>query len=178
MSIVNYAIEGAALVLSPLSAYLVFRYLKDHVKVLHEDMRKLITDSATVIRKTVCDTNDELGKKVKETKQFLSDTSQKDHGDTRVFVQKAHEEAKAAVVDLHKVSNELLSSAAEEIKSTVNKTSAILHKSFVDSVASVEAKTAQATRERLDRPTPEVQCTKCGCNVVRYNEHNVCANCW
>ena len=177
MSIANYIMEGTALVLSPLSAYLVFRYLKDHVRTLHEDMRKLITDSATVTRKTVCDTNDELGKKVKETKQFLSDTSQKDHGDTRVFVQKAHEEAKAAVADLHKVSNELLRSAVEEIKSTVNKTSAILNKSFVDSVASVEAKTVQATRERLDRPTPVIACSKCGHNVVRYNAEHICANC-
>ena len=167
MSIVNYAIEGTALVLSPLSAFLVFRYLKDHVRTLHEDMRKLITDSATITRKTVYSVQEDLSK-----------ASLKDHGDTRVFEKQLADKVLAATNDAKEAIRSDAYTIAADVKATVHQTSAIMHKSFVDSVAYVEAKTVQATRERLDRPTPEVQCTKCGHNVVRYNEHNVCANCW
>ena len=265
--IVNYVLEGAAIALSPLSAYLVFRYLKNHVVVLHEDMRKLITDSATITRRTVYSVTEDLSK-----------ISQKDHGDTRVFMQNKHDEAvalasklhtEAAVLadteynrvetlakELHTEALGVLSAAKEDIKAVVSEASTVAQRSsievasgiqssirqsnrdatalqelvnarhaeakavaealhetliegvstaqsalksaidssheslkkdvqghvenirsdFAKAVSTVEAKTVQATRERLDRPTEVVVCTKCGCNVVRH-ENNICFTC-
>lgn len=173
---VHIALETFTLFASPLSAYLVFRYLKDHVRVLHEDMRKLITDSATITRKTVYSVQEDLSK-----------VSLKDHGDTRVFEKQLADKVLDATNDAaYKVlaatndAKEVIRSEAyiiaSDVKATVHQTSAIMHKSFADSVASIEAKTVQATRERLDRPTPVISCSKCGCNVVRH-ENGVCFTC-
>jgi hypothetical protein len=269
MSIANYIMEGTAIVLSPLSAYLVFRYLKDHVRDLHEDMRKLITDSATITRKTVYSVQEDLSK-----------VSLKDHGDTRVFekqladkvlaatndakevirseayiatadmkatvdklhtevlntldaakedikvlvgeastvaqrssieissgIQSAirqssrdatalqalentlHAEAKASAEALHETLIEGVSTSQSVLKSAIDSSHEVLKKTVQDNVDSirgdfskavsiVQKNTAQAVHERLNIPTAAVDCVKCGRNVVRYNEHNVCANCW
>src|ERR1700690_798752 len=110
MSIVNYPIEGTALVLSPLSAFVVFRYLKDHVRTLHEDMRKLITASATITRKTVYSVQEDLSK-----------VSLKDHGDTRVFEKQLADKVLAATNDAKEAIRSDAYVAAADIKSAVSK---------------------------------------------------------
>ena len=49
--------------------------------------------------------------------------------------------------------------------------------SHVATVDEAKKNNDQALRERLDKPTPQVTCTVCGLNVVRYNAKHVCANC-
>jgi len=276
---IRLCFEVGAVLASPLPFWLVFRYLKEHAGALHEDMRKLITDSRL-----------SLGKIVYGAQEDLNKTSLKDHGDTRLFVQgvsdhlekvtssmreevkvllkeglaaveadalKAKEEvlseaakAKEEILSSHKVLQKSLLSAhaaitsaeknvseavleasnsaaryayknAEEASSVANsmhtstatnqqtlhdeikgvlstglksieaattkakeeilEAHVVLHKSFISAATTIKAESAQATRERLDRPTPVVQCSVCKNDVVRYKTDadgiHLCANC-
>lgn len=166
---ITLAFQIGNTLLSPLYAFLVHRYLKQHITDLHESERKLITDSGLNVTKAV-HAAEELG--------------QKSHASAAVLAANLHTEAATLADTQRKLVTQAVADATGELKHIITAVQEDVAKAktdiLVSHVATVdEAKknNDQALRERLDKPTPQVTCTVCGLNVVRYNAEHVCANC-
>lgn len=167
------ALQIGNTLLSPLYAFLVHRYLKAHITDLHESERNLITDTGLNATKAIHEAED-IGQKSHASAAVLASNL---HAESVRLATEGKQEVTAAIEAARAKLDNIAQIDHGYTRKAIVDTADKLHKAFAATVDEAKKNNDQALRERLDKPTPQIQCKVCGFGVVRYNADGICANC-